>query len=68
MTLSDKQMKAIWNMFSANNQNNEYLLSLMQMGLKTEAECLINGMNKISEAVNIEQPQLFPFPSKEKEC
>jgi len=46
--LTEQQMKAIYNMYEFNNHNNEYILALINMGEKIEAECLIRGIDKIN--------------------
>jgi len=49
--LTEQQIKSIYNMYKFNNHNNEYILSLISIGEKKEAECLIRGMDKINNHI-----------------
>ena len=70
MRLTEKQAKAIYDLYITMNHNNSYITNLIAMKQHGEAECLARGIDKIAHIAKIEDysPMHFTWNKKVKEA
>jgi len=70
MTLTEKQAKAIYELYTTMNHNNSYITNLVAIGDNKEAECLARAIDKVAHIAKIEDysPMHFTWSKKVKEA